>query len=137
MSNLRHITELALIRAIHDLTIGDLKPSRKKSLFIKLQKEVDKDLAKLPKPSEDDIDKIWETVEVFGKKTGWLNQARHIGTLFSFCLEMIENSTFRFNPKISETINEIIEHLENGNDFKYQSCWAGSVAAKKWDDMFV
>ncbi len=133
---LRHITELALIRAIPDLTIGKLKPSRNKSLFLQLQKSVDKDLRKFPRQSKPGLDRIWNTVQEFGRQTGWLNETRHIGTLFSFCLEIIEKSNFKFNPKISEIINKIIEHLEAGNDFKYQSCWAGSLAYEKWEGLF-
>lgn len=136
MNNLRHLSELALIRAIPDLTMGTLKPSRKKALFIQLQKAVDKDLRKFPRVSESDLNKIWEIVQEFGRQTGWLNETRHVGTLFSFCLEIMENSEFKFNPGIRETILKIIEHLEAGNDFKYQSCWAGSLAYEKWEGLF-
>ena len=133
---LRHLSELALIRAIPDLTIGTLKPSRKKALFLQLQKAVDKDLRKFPPQSEANLDKVWRIVQEFGKQTGWLNQTRHIGTLFSFCLEIIEKSNFKFNPTISEIINKIISHLETGKDFKYSSCWAGSLAYEKWEGLF-
>ena len=133
---LRHISELALIRAIPDLTIGDLKPSRKKGLFLRLQREVEKDLALLPIPSQYDLDSIWDNIELFGKKTGWLNETRHVGTLFSFCLEIIENSEFKFRPSITETINDIVSHLEDGKNFFMPSCWAGSSAYEKWESLF-
>jgi len=132
----RKLSELALIRSIPDMTIGTLKPSRKKGLFLRMQKAVDKDIRDLPKPSDDDLSKIWETIEEFGRQTGWLNQTRHIGTLFSFCLEIIERSEFEFNPDIVSIINDIINHLEDGKDFLYQSCWAGGLAAKKWEGLF-
>ncbi len=135
--NLRHLTELALIRAIPDLTLGSLKPARKKALFLRLQDAVDKDLRLFPRASKQDLDRVWESVEKFGKMTGWLNHTRHVGTLLSFCLGIIEKSSFKFNEKIPKTINYIISHLEAGNDFKFQSCWAGSMAAEKWEGLFV
>jgi hypothetical protein len=46
------------------------------------------------------------------------------------------HSEFQFNPAIRETINEIIEHLEAGRDFPFQSCWAGSLAAERWESLF-
>ena len=136
MNNLRFITELALIRAIPDLTIGDLKPSRLKGLFLKLQKNVDKDLAKTRGLTKDDLDAIWERVQEFGQATGWLEQKKHTGTLVSFCIEIIETSKFDFNPGILKTLNEIIEHFERGGDLKVQSCWAGAMAAEKWVGLF-
>jgi len=33
-------------------------------------------------------------------------------------------------------VNYRINHFENGNDLKVQSCWAGSLAAGKWEDLF-
>ena len=133
---IRHLTELALIRAIPDLTMGDLKPCRKRALFIRLQKAVDRDLRKFPHVSQDELDQIWAKVEQFGKLTGWLNQTRHVGTLFSFCLAIMENSEFEFNPAIRETINDIIKHLEAGRDFPFQSCWSGDLAYSKWESLF-
>ena len=136
MNNLRFITELALIRAIPDLTIGTLKPSKTLGLFKRLQKNVDKDLRLLPVPTESDKDRIWERVQEFGQVTGWLGQKKHTGTLVSFCIEIIETSALRFNPGILKTLNEIIEHFERGKDLKVQSCWAGAMAAEKWKGLF-
>lgn len=126
------MTELALVRAIPDLTLGTLPPSRLKNLYARLQKEVDKDLAKISRPSQSEIYQIANRVNKFGKDTGWLGQERHVGTLLSFCAELIESSTFPHNPRILETINLIIEHLENAGDLKMVCCWAGSVAVDKW-----
>ncbi len=132
----KHLAELALIRAIPDLTIGELKPSRIKGLFLRLQKYVDKDLQRLPCPSQKDLDGIWDIVETFGHQTGWLQQKKHTGTLISFCLGIVETSGFDFNAGIVKTLNDLINHFENGNDLKVQSCWAGSLAAEKWEDLF-
>jgi hypothetical protein len=104
----KHLAELALIRAIPDLTIGELKPSRVKGLFLRLQKHVDKDLQRLPRPSEKDLDDIWNIVETFGQQTGWLQQKKHTGTLISFCLGIVETSDFDFCPGVIKTLNDLI-----------------------------
>lgn len=127
--------ELALVRAVPDLVIGDMKPSRLKGLYGRLQREVDRDLARLPRPSQSEIRQIACRVNEFGKATGWLGQQRHVSTLLSFCAEMNENSRFDHNPRILETINDIIAHLESGKDLPAASCWAGSVAAEKWKEV--
>ena len=62
---LRHMAELALIRAIPSLTVGDLKNGRLKGLFKRLVIAVDRDLVKLPRPEKTDLDIIWEKVERF------------------------------------------------------------------------
>lgn len=40
------------------------------------------------------------------------------------------------NFKIAAAINDLIEHFENGKYLKQQSCWAGSIAADKWEALF-
>ncbi|NCC53852.1 MAG: hypothetical protein EOM20_21970 [Spartobacteria bacterium] len=133
----KRMMELALVRAIPDLTIGELKPSRLKGLYERLQREVDQDLARLPRPSQSEIYRIADRVNEFGRATGWLGQQRHVSTLLSFCAEMIENSRFNHNPKILETINDIIAHLESGKDLPAATFWAGSLAAEKWRELMV
>lgn len=129
------LTELALVRAVPDLTLGTLPPSRLGGLYARLQKEVDKDLSRMPKVSQQEIREIGKRIEKFGLATGWLGEERHVGTLLSFCAEMIESSQYNHNPRILETINLIIEHLENAGDLKTVCCWAGSVAAEKWQEV--
>ena len=127
--------ELALCRAVPDLTAGTPKQSRLANLYNRLQKEVDKDLARLHPPSGAAIRQVERQIIEFGRVTGWLNKQRHIGTLLSFCAEMLENSKQRHNPKILETISLIIDHLEAGGELKTACCWAGSVAAEKWAEV--
>jgi hypothetical protein len=126
------LTELALIRAIPGMIKGNLKPSRTKNLYERLIKEVDKDLASLPRPTDSEIFEIGKRIEKFGQITGWLNNEKHIGTLLSFCADMLERSNYKHNPKILNILNELIEHLENAGDLKTVCCWAGGIAADKW-----
>ena len=126
------LMELALVRAVPDQHVNGMKPCRLRGLYQRLVKEVDKDLVKQPRPSDSDIRQIAKKIERFGEETGWLNENRHVGTIFSFCADMLERSVFPHNPRILETVNLIVEHLENGGDLKTACCWAGTIAAEKW-----
>lgn len=132
---LRHTAELALIHAVPMLSDAHEK-SRLSGLQNTLQRLAAKELGKIRYITDQEMEKIIAHVTEWGKQTGWLNTQKHVGTLFSFCLEIIEKSNFKFNPKIIVIINEIIKHLENGKDFPFQSCWAGSIAAAKWEGLF-
>ena len=134
-NNLKKLAELALIRAIPDLTIGKLKPSRTKGLFTKLQKYVDKDLIKI-NVTQDTINKLEVIINKFGDSTGWFKQTKHTGTLVSFCLGILERTSFDFHPGILRTLVEIIDHFENGNDFPDAASWAGDIAVEKWECLF-
>jgi len=129
------LMELALVRAVPDQHIEHMRPCRLRGLYERLIKAVDRDLARMPRPTDADIIKIGRRIERFGMDTGWLDQERHTGTLMSFCCDMIERSTFNHNPRILETINEIIQHMEAKGDLKTACCWAGRVAADKWMDI--
>lgn len=131
----RHTAELALIYSVPTITNAAEK-SRLCNLLKRLQKYAQKDLNKKPFLTNMELSKIIEKIQSWGNETGWLNDKKHVGTLLSFCADMIENSKFKFHPRILETINDIIAHLEAGGDFKYQSCWAGSLAAERWEKMF-
>jgi len=110
-------------------------PSKLRGLYKQLIKAIDKDIVKLPRPSESDIQQIARHIERFGLDTGWLHESKHVGTMFSFCADMLERSSYQHNPKILRTINRIIEHLENIGDLKTACCWAGSIAADKWEKL--
>jgi len=126
------LMELALVRAVPDQHAPHMKPCRLRGLYERLIRDVDRDLAKLPRPTDAEIRKIGRRIERFGMDTGWLGQERHTGTILSFCAEMLETSPYPHNPGILKTVNEIILHMENIGDLKTACCWAGSVAAEKW-----
>ena len=84
-ADLKHMAELALIRAIPDLIVGGLENGRLKSLMRRLQKAVDLDLAKMRRPTKKDTDRIWEIVDAFRLQSGWDKKDHHPGTLVCFC----------------------------------------------------
>ncbi len=132
---LRHTAELALIHAVPMLSDAHDK-SRLSGLQRTLQRLAAKELGKLRYITDTEMEKIIAHITEWGKATGWLDSKKHTGTLLSFIAGMIESSKFTYNPRIMETINDLIAHLEAGNNFKIQSCWSGSIAAEKWNGLF-
>jgi hypothetical protein len=131
----RKMAELTLIFAVPIISDAHEK-SRLAGLQRKLQDLSAKELGKLHQMTHTERLDIIEHIEDWGNQTGWLNNKKSIGTLLSFIAELIEKSQFEYNPKILQTVNELIAHLENGKEFKIQSCWAGSLAAERWEGMF-
>ena len=134
-NTLRHTAELALIYAVPMLSNANEK-SRLSGLQRTLQRIAWKELSKPPELTDDERDAIVEHITEWGKMTGWLDNKKHIGTMLSFIAGIIEGSQFKYNPRLLETINELIAHLEAGKDFKITSCWSGSLAADRWAEMF-
>jgi len=132
---LRHKAELSLIYAVPILSQAHEK-SRLSGLQRTLQRIAWKELSKPPELTDDERDAIIEHITEWGKTTGWLDNKKHIGTMLSFIAGIIEGSQFKYSPRLLETINELIAHLEAGKDFKITSCWSGSLAADRWAEMF-
>ena len=132
---LRHKAELSLIYAVPMLSNANEK-SRLSGLQRTLQRIAAKELGKLPHITDYERDQMIKHITEWGKLTGWLDSAKHTGTLLSFIAGIIEGSQFKYNPRLLETINELIAHLEAGKDFKITSCWSGNLALERWERMF-
>jgi hypothetical protein len=135
-SDLKHMAELALIRAIPDLIVGGLGRGRLKSLMSRLQKAVDLDLEKMRRPKKRDLDNIWEIVETFRKQSGWDKKGHHPGTLVCFCLALIDRSDRKFNPRILTLLNDISDYYDRAGDLHRPSLWAADLACKRWLALF-
>ena len=101
-----------------------------------LQAAVDIDLGKLATSlSPTDLMEIklvlnrFEKISKFGKQ-------KHIGTIVSFCLALIENSDEEFNSKIVETLNSICDYYERVGDLHVASMWSGDLASERWMSIF-
>ena len=125
--------ELAYVRSIYDLLNSTIKPGRLKNLYTKLQAAVDHDLRRLPPIGDSDMLLLREKVRAFGKATGWDRKTRHVVTLLSFCIDLVERSKFPHNPKILETMNLIVEYYERQGRVKFICCKAGAMASEKWN----
>lgn len=134
--DLKHVTELALIRSIPDLMTSKLKNGRLKNLMLRLQAAVDIDLGKLcGKIGPTDIKKIEFILENF-KSVAKFGKQKHVGTLVSFCLSLIEKSDREFNEKIVETLNLICDYYERVGDLHVASMWSGDLASERWESIF-
>jgi hypothetical protein len=128
------ITELGLIRAIPEmLADGQVKNGRLRGLFRKLQKAVDGEFAVLPLVTDADMLVIKGLLDNFGAVTGWVRSDKHISTLLSFCLEMLERRRFNHNPRITQILGDIADYHMRKQDFKTVCCKAGVIAADKFD----
>jgi hypothetical protein len=135
-SDLKHLAELALIRAIPDLIVGGLERGRLKSLMTRLQKAVDLDLAKMRRPTKKDLDQVWEIVDTFRQQSGWDKKHHHPGTLVCFCLAVIDGSDRKINPRIIDALNQITDYYDRAGDLHPPSLWAADLACRKWMALF-
>jgi len=126
-------SELAMIRALPDFIVGSLNPGRLKNRCEKLLKLVDSELAKLPEPTYNELNKISDRIKLFGKASGWEGKQRHTVSVVSFLLAMIEESSFSHNQKIINTLNDIFNYFERNRDAKPLCLKSGEIASQKWE----
>ena len=132
----RKLAELSLVYGVPIVTQAK-ENSRLAGLQRKLQKLVMPDLMALPHFEDKEVAYVDEQVESWLKEVGWWNTPKHVGSLISFCLDMIENSPFKYNPRIEETLQKIAEHLENGQELDDQTIQAGAEIADKWQKIYT
>lgn len=131
----RKLTELSLIYGIPIITQAK-ENSRLAGLQRKLQKLVMPDLLTISDLDEEEATIVDTHIEDWLKKIGWWKNQTHVGSLISFCLDMIEHSPFRYNPMIEKTLCKIAEHLENGKELHQQSMIEGKNIAESWQKIY-
>lgn len=124
--------ELAMVISIPELTKGMVNNGRLKSLYNRLTKAATNELDKIPIATSIELYEIGSKIAKFGKETGWEGKERHIVTLASFCLGMLENSANKLDSKIIEILNDIVDYFDRAKKAPGPSFWAGSVAADRW-----
>jgi len=123
--------ELSLVYALAK-TGEDQMKGRVNGLCGRLIKAVFVDLERLPKPTNLQCMEMGGFLDSFQEITKWDGENRHLATTASFCLDMLENSEFFFNPKIVTTLNKIVDHFDRAGKIPGPCFWAGSSASKKW-----
>ena len=129
---MRKMAELAMIRAIPDLIIGDVKPGRLKRVLTDLTAEVDLALERLPQPTCSDMIAVEGKINEFGRLSRWEGKERNVNTMALFCQSMIEESDFEFSAKIVELLVDLVDYFERVGKTPDASYLAGGLAAKKW-----
>ena len=107
MKHIKEYTvELALIRAIPDMTRDKIPASRTRSLYKKIQKLVDRELAYQPYVTPSDRIAIYDRILQFSDKVNWENRELDIAVLFNFVLGIIEDSEFKYPKKLIDIVSE-------------------------------
>ena len=125
------ILELSLIYAFSEYECKKTN-GRIKGLYQRLIKTVYNELQILPAITDAEISAMAEKLNAFETQTGWNGENRHSATTASFCLEMIENSEFKYSSRITKTLIDIIDYFDRAGKVPGPSFWSGSVAAEKW-----
>jgi len=135
MNHIKKLSELALIRALPDFIIGKLKPGRLKNKCDRLIRLIDAEIIKIPKITTKDAYDVKLRMQEFGKRTGWENKERHVVTLVSFHLAMIEESEFEYDPKIGQYLTDIFDYFERKEGSRPICYVAGDIAMTKWKEI--
>ena len=138
MSNLhkRKIAELSLIYMVPEFCNAK-ENSRLAGLQRKLQTVVLPNLTLLGNFTDTELHEITNKIALWGKETGWMDNKKHVATLVSFCLDMLENSPVQYDKKIEQTLIDLADHLENGKELYPLSCVSGQLAAEKWEKLYA
>jgi len=134
-TKLRKVIELAVIRALPEFTLKNTKKGRLKNLYQRLQKITDIELSKVKHVTGKEIGIIGNKLDAWGLATGWINKEKHVATLLSFLLAMIENSEFTYNTKISDTLVDIFDYMDRIGNAPAACLWSGDKAAGMWLEM--
>ena len=129
--SLKKTTEIALIYAMTDFTETPMV-GRLSAMAKRLRKLSYKELERLPDFNDDELEQARELLKRFEKESGWKGKGRHIATLASFGLEILERSEFSFSPRIRETLIDIVDHFDRAGKVPGPSFWSGGLAAEKW-----
>lgn len=131
----RKVAELALLYSMPDFC--DAKEnSRLAGLQRQLQKATAPNLNLIRGFTDKEFREILHKIIQWSKDVGWARSPEHIGTLVSFCLDMVENSPIPHNKKIVEILVKLAEHLENGKELYPKSCIDGQAAANRWAKVY-
>lgn len=129
--SLKKTTEIALIYAMTNFTETPLK-GRLEGMANRLRELTYKEIEKLPHFDDDELAQAEKVLKQFEIESGWKGKGRHLMTLASFALELLEHSEFTFDPKIQETLINIVDHFDRAGNVPGPSFWSGGLAAEKW-----
>jgi hypothetical protein len=134
-NNRRKLAELSLIYGVPIFTNAD-ENSRLAGLQRKLQMVVLPDLSVMETLPEKDVHEIDNRIEQWLKKVGWWSNPTHVTEAISFCMDLIEESPFKYHPKIQETLILIAEHLERGKEFKPPAMDDRDALLESWKTVY-
>lgn len=128
-SNSLKIIELAFVKMLPMGTELGRNQGRLKTLFRKLEKQADIEMAKTTPISKVELDHLKELAFHLQIATGWTGKSKHPATAISFVLDVIDSRNFE---NITETLMEIVDYYERAGKLPPACNWAGNLAAEKW-----
>ena len=114
--NKQKLAELSLLYGI-PILMNATENSRLAGLQRKVQKVAIAELRKLPKFGKEEIAFIDNNIETYFKRVGWWKNPTYIDTLISFCMDVLDESPYKYNPKIKSILNDIAVHLDSHGEF--------------------
>ena len=129
---MKRIADLALVRAVPDMILGmnSVPNGRMRGLLERLQRAVDKELARGPALADGQIKAIGEKMFAFGQVTGWERKEKNMLTIINMLLALHEKE--RLPDRISQILCNIHDHLERGGHAPAATYWSGARAAELW-----
>lgn len=135
-SNKRKLVELTLIFGV-PILMNAKENSRLAGLQRKLQKLVMPDLLTLPGVGDEEVTFVDNKMEVWFKQIGWWKNPTKVSTLISFCMDMLEESPYKYNPKIIETLDDIAVHLDKNQEFIKHTMKERDALLDSWKTIYA
>ena len=123
------IAKLAMVRMIPEFFLDKVPPGRLHGRLLKLQNEVDSMLSRMPPPTPEQNRAIYKIVSNFGYLSGWEGKERHIITVISFVMALVNDEKW---DKINDLLVDIHDYYERVGDTNQLCYIGGNIAAEKW-----
>ena len=101
------MAEMSIVLLLPESLIPKIKPGRLKIQMQKLSVLINSELSKMPKMTEEVETLLGKKITVWGKKTRWYGNEKHIASVVSFMLKIIENSGHEYDNEIFVTLNNV------------------------------
>lgn len=135
-TNKRKLAELTLIFGV-PILMDAQENSRLAGLQRKLQKLVMPDLLALPGIGNEEILFVDSKMEAWFKQVGWWKNPTKVSTLISFCMDMLEESPYKYNPKIMDTLDDIAVHLDKNQEFIRHTMQERDALLDSWKAIYM
>ena len=125
--------ELALLLCLPEsFKKRGLHKGRQANLVLRIKKELDNKIIKMPKIDDDRVKPMADIVVQFAKRLGW-DKGKHVHTLLAFSLELMERSEYQYPQRLWDAMTGLVAHIENRTPTYPACCVAGAAAVDKWE----
>lgn len=138
----RKLAELGIMRALPKVKADDIMQNgRLLSRIMKLENTCTAEMKAVKDGSNLYLQQkpvIQKLLTIFGEITGWLSPDVHLCVGATFCLKIVEASKFDYDPKIKETLEDIIDYYKRGGitpDASYEEAYPITVEA--WNSLKI